>query len=128
MPFCPKCETEYRAGFNTCANCGEQLVEQLPPPPEIPIDNEPLVAIYYAPEKLRAFAVKDALEAAGIPVVEQLGVSPMTYDGLDISVQGYYSRLLTFESRAPEAKRIVVDFLAAYERGDLALPEDSQPD
>lgn len=27
MPWCPKCGTEYREGFDTCADCGEMLLE-----------------------------------------------------------------------------------------------------
>ena len=29
MPWCPKCETEYREGILTCADCGSTLVEEL---------------------------------------------------------------------------------------------------
>ncbi len=29
--YCPKCRTEYRKGFNTCADCEVALVEDLPP-------------------------------------------------------------------------------------------------
>ena len=29
MPWCPKCETEYREGILTCADCGSALVEDL---------------------------------------------------------------------------------------------------
>jgi hypothetical protein len=123
MPFCPKCTTEYRAGFTTCANCDEPLVESLPSPPEKHIENEPLAEIYLAPNQFLASDMKATLEAAGIPIIEQLGVSPMTYDGTDFSIKGYYSRLLTFASRSEEAKHIVADFLAAYERGELSLPE-----
>lgn len=28
MPWCPKCKTEYREGFETCADCGETLTVQ----------------------------------------------------------------------------------------------------
>lgn len=28
--FCPKCKCEYREGFNFCADCKIQLVEELP--------------------------------------------------------------------------------------------------
>jgi len=31
--FCPKCRTEYRRGFNTCADCEISLVYELPPEP-----------------------------------------------------------------------------------------------
>jgi|WetSurMetagenome_2_1015567.scaffolds.fasta_scaffold262999_2 hypothetical protein len=127
MPFCPKCETEYREGFKTCAGCGEPLVDSLPSPPEVAIDNEPLEVVYLAPDQFLASDVKLALETAGIPIIEQLGVFPSVLDGVHLSITGYYSRILTFESRAEEAKRIVSDFLVAYEGGDLTLPEDSPP-
>ena len=29
--FCPKCRTEYRKGFATCADCNVPLVGELPP-------------------------------------------------------------------------------------------------
>lgn len=29
MPWCPKCETEYREGILTCADCGSVLVDEL---------------------------------------------------------------------------------------------------
>ena len=32
MPVCPSCETEYQPEVVQCADCGEALVEQLPPP------------------------------------------------------------------------------------------------
>ena len=31
MPWCPKCEVEYREGFRTCADCGADLVDGLAP-------------------------------------------------------------------------------------------------
>lgn len=30
MSWCPKCKTEYREGITKCADCGSQLVEELP--------------------------------------------------------------------------------------------------
>ncbi len=29
MPFCPHCRSEYRPGFDACADCGAPLVERL---------------------------------------------------------------------------------------------------
>lgn len=37
MPFCPECNTEYRPGFDTCADCGAELVEQDPLPRPKPL-------------------------------------------------------------------------------------------
>lgn len=34
MPWCPKCKSEYRAGFTTCSDCGSTLVENLAEPEE----------------------------------------------------------------------------------------------
>jgi hypothetical protein len=31
--FCPECRTEYREGFTACADCGVDLVPELPPEP-----------------------------------------------------------------------------------------------
>jgi hypothetical protein len=28
--FCPKCKSKYREGFNICADCGTELIEELP--------------------------------------------------------------------------------------------------
>ncbi len=32
--FCPRCHTEYRKGFDRCADCDLPLVDTLPPEPE----------------------------------------------------------------------------------------------
>lgn len=38
--ICPRCKSEYRQGFLTCADCGVELLPTLPPepPPEARID------------------------------------------------------------------------------------------
>ena len=38
--YCPKCKTEYRKGFNTCADCEISLVEELPPAIEHELTND----------------------------------------------------------------------------------------
>lgn len=34
--ICPRCHTEYRKGFDRCADCDIPLVDELPPEPEPP--------------------------------------------------------------------------------------------
>ena len=41
MPWCPKCETEYREGISVCADCGSALVETLSAQKDIPTPETP---------------------------------------------------------------------------------------
>lgn len=41
MPWCPKCETEYREGITVCADCGSALVESLSAQEDIPASKTP---------------------------------------------------------------------------------------
>ncbi|MCR5431615.1 MAG: hypothetical protein K6E95_03560 [Lachnospiraceae bacterium] len=40
MAWCPKCKTEYQEGIEKCADCGSDLVEELPSEEEIPEETE----------------------------------------------------------------------------------------
>jgi hypothetical protein len=88
---------------------------------------EALIVVYEAPNGAMSQVVKDALEQAGVPVIERTDRTPYANDfAVNFSIfRGRYSCLLTLESRAEEARRLVADFLAAYERGDLALEDDT---
>ncbi len=71
MPYCPTCETEYRAGFTHCADCGRLLAEQRPPrhPNPKPPVGEPVVEVQVSSYPTRGEAEMWArfLETAGIP-------------------------------------------------------------
>lgn len=61
MPYCPTCRSEYREGFNLCADCDVPLVPELPPP--APATG---VTEIYAGDHVTALMIESALEAAEI--------------------------------------------------------------
>lgn len=72
MPYCPSCLTEYREGFDTCADCHVPLVEALPPEPEPeplpdPVDFGDPVLLLTADNELTADMQMALLEANHIP-------------------------------------------------------------
>jgi hypothetical protein len=66
--FCPQCRTEYREGFDRCADCQVPLVNELPPEPvsDVP-DPDNLVTILETDDPVLIGAVKSWLENADIP-------------------------------------------------------------
>ena len=128
MPFCPDCRYEYQAGITTCSDCGRALVEKLPEMPQPTLSNEPLEVIYEAHDELFSRMVKEALEEAGLPVIELVDRTAGYGGTLDLSTKGRYSRLLTLASHAAQVRQFVADFLAAYEHGELVLPEEPGED
>jgi len=49
MPCCPKCRSEYDTeGIIHCAKCDVDLVDELPPAPEV--EKEPLIATFIGKE------------------------------------------------------------------------------
>ncbi|UCH33806.1 MAG: DUF2007 domain-containing protein [Armatimonadota bacterium] len=124
MPYCPKCRYEYQPSVSVCPECNEPLVPALPPERE-PI-NEPLVVVYEAPEEIIGVMARTVLEEAGISVVVQSGLVPW-YDGVRFTARGYHSRLLVFESRADEARRLIAQYLAEMKSGaaEKAVEEEA---
>lgn len=75
MPWCPKCKSEYREGFTVCADCGVELVENLPEEKEAPagfvcrnveIGVDPFAGGQFTEEEQPVFLVgiEDAAETA----------------------------------------------------------------
>jgi len=82
--FCPACGTEYRPGFTKCADCGVDLVEQLPPgrpggDDDVPTDSEGRELLWSGLSAKLYEAIRDALDAASIAhtdVEKQFGAVP----------------------------------------------------
>ncbi len=77
MPWCPNCREEYRQGFETCFDCGAELVDELPPPGKI-IAAAKTAAICdtfltTAADWQEAAVLESFLKAAGIPVMKAGG-------------------------------------------------------
>lgn len=65
--FCPKCKSEYRAGFTRCSECGVVLLFRLPSEPQSDDEDEmELVVVRTYNNVFDIDLAKSALEAAGI--------------------------------------------------------------
>lgn len=73
MPWCPKCEAEYRPGFEVCSDCSEKLVD-VPPAEKTPASFDyqggwALLSNFYSARE--ADMLTAWLRAEGIPVLKQ---------------------------------------------------------
>jgi hypothetical protein len=76
MPFCPKCEYEYKIGVAICPDCNEKLVERLPEKPDTDTQDERFkdwMPIARITSHQLAAMVLEALRAKGIAAVIDSG-------------------------------------------------------
>jgi len=66
--FCPQCESEYREGFTTCADCNVALVDALSDRNE-EADDEPTVTVLETGDPGELALAHSLLEAEGITAV-----------------------------------------------------------
>lgn len=69
--FCPDCETEYREGFERCADCGSPLVEML----GTETGESQLVPLTEEDSPVLVGELVDRLEKAGVPYVIEAGTA-----------------------------------------------------
>lgn len=72
MPWCPKCRNEYIEGITKCADCGSELVDELPQEDDMPQLTEEQILrakklLKEQGKKARAEAGADAVSDADIP-------------------------------------------------------------
>lgn len=82
MPWRPKCKTEYRDGFEECAECHIPLVAELPEESEqdaqqsaqLPEGMKKPIAVYFAKNRMEAEIVCDLLREHDIAVFDRPAV------------------------------------------------------
>ena len=108
--FCPICKSEYREGFEICAECKVKLVDQLPPEPEAEIEFE----FVDFEEVLSTF------NPADIALIKSL----LDGEGIIYFIQGEHfsymqplalpARLMVKRDQAEEAREILKDLKLSY--------------
>ncbi len=101
--FCPKCKSEYREGFYRCADCGGELVYQLPPEVSDKVAAEEFVEVFSTYQQGDIAFIKSILDGEGIAYFFQGENSIM------LIAAGAYARLLVKSDEAPRAKEILQD-------------------
>jgi len=128
--FCPNCKCEYIRGVTQCADCGVPLVDALDPAASDPPDGLEIVSVWEGNDPSESAAVKDALEKAGIPVIDQEPAGYFIFPSMRPKTEIYVSR-----KNVEEAKKVLLDLeawddpeeMTEGERESLELPESDTP-
>jgi hypothetical protein len=117
--YCPECGTEYRAGFDRCAECDVALVDDPPDRPMLEITapthlvpDKELVEVFRSNQS-DARIVRGFLEAQGIPAII-LGEGEMPYP-IDIGSLGE-RRIYVREEDADDARTAIAEVQAGWDR------------
>jgi len=101
--FCPKCKTEYREGFYTCADCGTDLVDQLPQEAPHLSGSDEFVEVFSTYHQDDISFLKSVLEGEDITYFFQGENSIM------LIAAGAYARLMVKADDVQRAKEILQD-------------------
>jgi len=99
--FCPKCRSEYREGFYKCADCGVDLVVQIPPEVEDEVGYVDLVEVYSTYQQGDIAFIKSIFDGEGITYYFEGESSIMLVAG------GAYARLLVKAEEVQRAREIL---------------------
>ena len=99
--FCPKCRSEYRNGFYKCADCGVDLVSELPPETEGDVGDVELVEVFSTYNQGDIAFIKSVLDGEGITYYFQGENSNLMVGG------GAYARLLVKAEEVQRAREIL---------------------
>ncbi len=115
MPFCPSCQTEYRAGFTRCADCDVELVPSLVQDAQEEGDAGPVELDELAtfPNASEAEMIQELLEDNGISTVLRGDVDP-----LGIVAGSDTITLLVKQEDLQEARRLYDEYFAGEVEGE----------
>ena len=129
--ICPNCKCEYIRGVTQCADCGVPLVNALDSSAPDTQDGLGVVSVWEGNDPSESAAVKDALEKAGIPVIDQESAGYFINPSMRSKTEIYVS-----SKNVEEAKKVLLDLetwadpeeMTEAERESLELPESDIPD
>lgn len=110
MPFCPRCESEYREGMTECPDCKIELVDRRPAGPTLSGDVE-LAELFTAQSQVSAYAVKERLESAGIPAMIKT-MDTTYYDGMMVHMYGFWGKVYVKREDLEQAAQIIEEAMA----------------
>jgi Putative prokaryotic signal transducing protein len=99
--FCPKCKSEYREGFYKCADCGADLVSELPRMSADDVSGDEFVEIFSTYNYGDIAVIKSVLDGEGIHYLFQGENANLMVGG------GAYARLLMKADEADRAREIL---------------------
>ena len=73
--FCPQCGGEYRSGFTLCADCGVELVAEMPAAESDEAETGPLAALEVTKDPDLLAELTGRLEMSEVPYVVQAGTA-----------------------------------------------------
>jgi len=113
--FCPRCRTEYREGFTTCADCNVDLVDELAPETDDGYVEYEEVLATYNPGDIAV--INSMLESEDITYYfqgEHLTLRPM----------GDAARLMVKKDEAQSVRELLSDLDLAYSEASSFKDED----
>ncbi|HTC61514.1 MAG TPA: hypothetical protein VK709_01615 [Candidatus Saccharimonadales bacterium] len=116
--ICPNCKCEYIKGVTQCADCGVPLVDALSAPET---QNKPaVVSVWEGGDPGERAAVAEALEEAGIPIVDQESAGHLFFPSMNPK-----SDIFISADNLERAKKVLAD-LEAFDEPEESL--EGEPD
>jgi len=129
--ICPNCKCEYIRGVTQCADCGVALVDALDSSVPDTQDGQGVVSVWEGNDPSECAAVKEALENAGIRVIDQEAAGYFIFPSMRPKTEIYVS-----SGNVEQAKKVLLDLqawddpeeMSEGEPESLELPESESTD